>query len=221
MPVKRICAISLVLLASAPTLADEREPEDGIARPDAEDLRHGDLLLSVSGGVWAPSAPFTPAFQELGSLDVGGTAHGHLGFGLGRYLVLGIDGGFAMVPSTDTACAACGATSIDVGPSLAFHPTQGFALDPWVSYGMAYRHTIISLDSTSVNAHALDLMRLAIGADYYPVGLFGFGPYVEVDVGIRDFDAPVSYATVHAGLRVTIDPFQAGTSFTPGVATSR
>ncbi len=200
----------------------EPPPEEGIARPEAEDLRHGHLLLGLSGGVWLPTAPFAPALDELGSLDVGGTAHAHLGIGLGRYLALGLDGGFAHLPSLDTACASCGATSIDAGASLAFHPMQGFAMDPWASVGMAYRHTFLHLEQLpSTSLAAWDFLRLGLGAEYRPVGLFGFGPYIEVDVSVREFAPAIFFAVFQAGLRVTFDPFQAGTSFTPGMASAK
>jgi hypothetical protein len=229
--VKRIVALALLLLAS-PAAADEEEeatesdspaeeldPDAGVARPDADDLRHGHLLLGVSGGVWVPSNPFTPDVDGLGSLDAGGTVHGRIGIGLGRYLALNLDGGFAHVPATNTlSCDSCGVTSIDVGPSLAFHLAQGFALDPWVSYGVSYRNSMLTLPTADDSISAFDFMRLALGADYYPTGVFGFGPYIETDVGVRDFDNTVFYAIFHAGLRLTLDPFQSGTSFTPGVA---
>ena len=219
-----IVAATLLALTAAPATAFAEEevkdtPEDGFAREEAADLRDGHLLLAASGGVFAPSAPFTPAIPELGSLDVGGTAHLHIGYGLGRYLVPTLDVGFARLPALDTECGSCAATTIDAGLSLAFHLTQGFAFDPWISYGVAYRHTLLSLETTESDSQSgLDFMRLAIGADYYPVPVFGFGPYIETDVAFRGFSDPVFFAIFHAGLRVTFDPFRGGTSFAPGVA---
>ncbi len=197
------------------------DPDRPVARPEAADLRGGHWLLSVDGGLWAPSTGIYPTIPEIGIIDAGGTFHGHLGVGLNRYLVLNVvDGGFAYGPSTNSAtdCSSCGLWSIDVGPSLMFHLTQGFAFNPWVSYGLGYRHTILSLDSGNEAVLAMDVAKLAIGGDWYPDPLFGFGPYVETDIGVRTSGQISGYGIFSAGMRLTFDPMGSGTSFTPGVA---
>jgi hypothetical protein len=206
--------------ADGPDSSQADDPDRAVARPDAADLRHGHWLLSVDGGVWAPSMGIYPTIPEIGVIDAGGTLHGHVGVGLGRYLVLNVDGGFAYGPSTNSAtdCSSCGLWSIDVGPSLAFHLTQGFAFDPWVSYGLGYRHTILSLDSGNEPVKAVDVAKLAIGGDWYPDPLFGLGPYIGTDIGVRTSGEVSGYGIFHAGLRLTFDPLGSGTSFTPGVA---
>ncbi len=212
---------------SATAEAEPEDPDRPVARPDAEDLRGGHWLFTVDGGVWAPSTGLyhedtsEPAVDdpELGIIDAGGTLHGHIGWALNRYLVLSfIDGGFAYGPSLEADCTSCGIWSIDVGPSLEFHLTQGFAFDPWVSYGLGYRHTIVSLMSTSESVQGMDVAKLALGGDWYPSPMIGFGPYLEVDIGVRTSGEISGYGIFHAGLGVTFDPFGAGTSFTPGVA---
>jgi hypothetical protein len=227
--VKRIALFALTITCASPALAEDPskpkervfQPEDGFARPDADDLRHGHIRFGVSGGVWTPSSAFAPKLPGLGTLSVGGTVAGQLGVGLGRYLVLGLDGAFAHIPSSDTPCADCGVNTVLAGASLALHPTQGFGIDPWASYGVGYRHLMLTLDNDSNDLSAFDVARIALGADYYPVGLFGFGPYLELDVGLRDLTGQrTSYVAFHAGLRLMFDPFNAGHSFTPGVTES-
>jgi len=202
------------------------DPDEPVARPDAEDLRGGHWLFTLDGGVWAPSTglyhPDATALgaggPELGIIDAGGTLHGHVGWALNRYLQLNLlDGGFAYAPSLNPACD-CGLWSIDVGPSLQLHPTQGFAFDPWVSYGAGYRLTILSLAGAAERVQAMDVAKLAVGGTWYPDPMIGFGPYLEVDIGVRTSGDISGYGIFHAGLGVTFDPFAAGTAFTPGVA---
>lgn len=227
-----IVTLAPCLLAAGAARADEKtdpaaaEPEDPdrpVARSDAADLRAGHWLLSVGGGVWAPSTGIYPTIPEIGIIDAGGTLHGHIGWGLNRYLVLNlVEGGFAYGPSINSnstpPCSSCGLWSIDVGPSVVFHPTQGFAFDPWVSYGLGYRHTILSLDSGNERVLAMDVAKLAVGGTWYPDPLIGFGPYIGTDIGVRTSGEVSAYGIFHAGLRVTFDPFGSGTAFTPGVA---
>lgn len=193
------------------------DPDAGIARADRPDLRGGHVVLRGGGGLWVPSNPFAPGIDELGALDVGGAFHGQVGVGLNRYLVLAATGGLALIPSTNTDCDGCGATSIEAALDLEFHVNQGFSLDPWVSYGMGYRHSILGLAAQEdVTLQAFEFTRIGLGADYFPTASFGFGPYLSVDVGARDLSSPVFYAIFQLGLRVSFDPVAIGTSFTPG-----
>jgi hypothetical protein len=209
-----LCALTLVALP-----ASALEPDEPAERPDAPDLLGGNWLFTVGGGVWTPSSGLLPTIPELGEVPVAGVVHAHLGVGLNRYLVLNIaDGGFAHGPGDSGLCAGCGLYSIDVGPSLVFRPTQGFALDPWVSYGAGYRHNILILDSGNERVLGVDVAKLALGADWYPVSLFGFGPYIATDIGLRTSGKVAGYAIFHTGLRMTFDPMRAGTTISPVTA---
>ena len=197
------------------------DPDRPVARADAEDLRGGHFFIRAGGGVLTPSAAFVPRIAELGAIDVGGGFNAELGVGLNRYLVLGLRGGMALFPAFLGPCADCGVTSIDVGLDIATHFAQGFALDPWASFGAAYRHSIIGLSSRpNVTAHILEFTRLRMGADYFPTASFGLGPYVELDVGARNPSSPSFYAMFQAGLRLSFDPPAIGTSFVPGGETT-
>lgn len=222
-------ATSVILLAApaagadAPTPdppKDDRKltPEDGLPRPDAEDLRTGHWLLSAGGGVWVPSPSFTPNLPGLGTLDAAGSVDLRVGVGLDRYLVLGLDGGYARL--VGATCDGCYGDSFDVGASLAFFVAQGFAFEPWASYGVGYRHTTLSLGAAPTTTfHALEFARLAIGGSYFPVASFGLGPYLGADLGLRNLGgAPVFYAAFDGGLRLTFDPVRIGTTVRPQIA---
>jgi hypothetical protein len=194
------------------------QPEDGLPKPDADDLRAGHWLIAAGGGVWVPSPSFTPGIPALGAFDAAGAVDLRLGVGLDRYVVLGVDGGYARL--VGASCDGCSANSFDVGASLSFFIAQGFAFEPWASYGVGYRHTSIALGGAPGHAfHALEVARLAIGGSYFPIASLGFGPYVGTDLGFRDFGAPVFYAAFDAGLRLTFDPVRIGTTLRPQVAT--
>ena len=203
------------------SVADDRklQPEDGLPKPDPEDLRAGHLLISVSGGAFVPSSAFTPDRPGLGSLDAGGAVGLDLGIGLDRYLLLGLDGGYTRLVGADATCLDCRGDSFDVGVSLSLFISQGFAFEPWASYGLGYRRTSLSLGAAEGESFdALELGRLAIGGLYFPTPSFGFGPYAGVDLGFRDFDLPVFYAAFSGGIRLTFDPMRLGTAVRPQVA---
>ena len=112
------------------------------------------------------------------------------------------------------------------GAAIAYHLAQGFAFDPWASFGVAYRHGFATYDgdavpetvtATDVDYSALDFTRIGLGGTFFPVSVFGFGPYLELDVGVRDFSDPVYYVAFHTGLQVTFDPLNAGTTAAPNL----
>ncbi len=199
--------------AEKPQVGDASQAAASLSQvePDPPDLRAGHWLLSVSGGVWVPTTELVPALPGLGELGVGPTGHLQLGVGLSRHLVLRLEGGAAYA----TGDGDNSAISIDAGGALVYHLSQGFALDPWVGYGLGYRHTLLALSDDDRSVSAFDVARLSIGADFFPAASFGFGPYFEADIGIR---GSVSYGAVHTGLRISFDPMRAGTNLSPTAA---
>jgi hypothetical protein len=205
----------------------QRDPDEGIARPDGEDLRGLHPLIDLGAGVWVPSTPLFPSdLPGFGSPPVGVTANGSLALGLNRYVVLELQGGFAWAPAD---CDGCDAKSVVGGAAIAYHLAQGFAFDPWASFGMAYRHVFLTYQADPATAaageanasdqfSALDFVRLGLGGNFYPAPLFGFGPYIELDVGVRSFSDAVFYAAFHGGLRFSFDPLNAGATATPNLA---
>lgn len=201
--------------AAAPGAAGEAEPTDRAAeQPETEDLRTLHWLFALGGSVLTPTSNLVPRAQ-LGKPEVGGALHGFLGLGLSRHAVLQIDGGAAMFFDTGSLCEDCGATTFDVGAAMVFHLTQGLAFDPWISYGLAYRHSIVSLPDDETSYHAFDFARIALGGDFYPTPSLGFGPYLETDVGFRQDGGALFYGLFQAGVRLSFDPLQSGAQLTP------
>jgi hypothetical protein len=190
------------------------------------DLRTGHWLFGVSGGVWATTSGLADPLVELGGLAAGGAAHAYLGVGIGRSVLLGLEGGIARAGTSPARCDGCGATSIDVGALLSAHLSQGLAFDPWVGYGLGYRHTMLSLGpgagasegAEPTTADGLDFARLSLGGDFYPAAWVGFGPYFEADLGVRPAERTDVYAIGHVGLRLTLDPLRADARVGPRVA---
>ena len=192
------------------------------------DLRGGHVLVQLGGGVaWIPSA-LVPLGTPVADLAVGGSGHLQLGVGLNRFLVLSLDGTVAHAALGGAVCDGCTLTTVGVGLGLEFHPSQAFAFDPWVRYALGYRFTAASADAfsnstpnlpTNLTESALDFAKLSLGGDFYPDPAFGFGPFLELDVGVnRLSDTPQVYGNVQLGLRIAFDPMRAGTVITAGSA---
>ena len=201
------------LLWSSAGLAQD-EGEDGPkGRPDQTDLRSGHLLMYAGGGLWIHDN--LPDQPQLGNILLGPTAQVRVGFGIGRLAVLGLDGGFNHATGD---CPNCGVYSVSGGAFIAAHVSQGFAMDPWVSYGAGIRYNAFQLVAGDKTELSVDVAKLALGADFYPVPSFGFGPYLGLTLGVRRFDEPASYAIFQTGLRVAFDPFRRGTQLSPVIA---
>jgi hypothetical protein len=132
-----------------------------------------------------------------------------VGLGFSGYLVGFVEGGISRA-SGKVGCASCGATSLSAALGLSAHLTQGFAVDPWISYAAGYRDTLLVVDDvpraeSDAPVHGIDFARVATGFDYAPLPWIGLGPYLATDVGVRLFDGAI-YADFVAGLRVTFDP---------------
>jgi hypothetical protein len=127
-----------------------------------------------------------------------------------------------------TTSSTCSGSTYELGLGLVYHPAQGIAVDPWISYGVAFRSTSLTIpavlknvgvlagDATSIQYKGIDVARFAIGGDFYPIPQLGFGPYVEADLGSylwRSGDPTTGtiplgsiYAFFGIGIRVTLDP---------------
>ena len=181
------------------------------------DLRSGQWTISAAGAFATPTSKLLGSSVPAGSLRFGAGGRARLGWGVNRHLNLGIDGGFTrLLPDAD--CEGCGASVIDVGASLQYHVMQGFAVDPWISYGVGYRHILLNAGNVDETLSGIDVARLALGADYYPAPWFGIGPYVGADIGLRDTDESSVYGVFHTGLRITFDPKNRGVQLSPQLA---
>ncbi len=185
-----------------------------------EDLRFGHFVVEVLGGPWFASSSLvgpTPraAVAPLGAPSLGGGAELRVGIGLSRFAVGFVEGAVAHASLDGVSCDGCSVTSASVGVGLSAHVAQGFAVDPWVSFGAAYRHITVAAGDAPLaegsDESAFDFARIGAGFDFKPSPMFGVGPYVSAGFGVRSFEDAVAYADVVGGLRVTLDPSASGT----------
>jgi hypothetical protein len=197
-------------------------PEDGAIRPAGPDERSGHFLLQGRVGYLTP---FGSVATDLGARSVvgGGPAFGaNLGLGLSRYTVLELSGSYAVLSGADR-CEGCSGRSLDLGLGLVYHLAQGIAFDPWIGYGVGYRRATyegsarirgVPLTFSDTAFHGLDVARIALGGDFYPIPQLGFGPYLELDAGTfvsrpAGF-GQTTYGFFQAGIRVSLDPIRRG-----------
>lgn len=197
--------------------AEEYTPEEGLPHPAAPDLRRSHLLLSAGGVVAVPSVNLVPVPAGASAFRYGGGPRGSVGLGLNRHVLLRLDGGASWFRS-GAGCADCRAMSADVGASLAYVLVQGIAFEPWAAYGAGYRYASSEVDGLSETAHGLDVARISLGGDFFPVPSFGFGPFIETDIGVRVSPDTAGYVAFAAGLRFTFDPLRMGTQIAPTIA---
>ena len=118
----------------------------------------------------------------------------------------------------------CKASMIAFGAGVEYHIVDGASIDPWVRMGLGYR--IMRYDfrwdgtDTQRSYSGLDWLHLAIGGDWYPTTVIGFGPYIALDVGTygkRPGSAPpqtsgergsATHTVFSLGLRIAFDPMR-------------
>jgi hypothetical protein len=229
-----------LLLSSGAAFAEEPSEEDldpdaGTRRPAAPDQRSGHVLLHGRFGL---VAPFGSIGDELPSSAIVGAAPAfgaHLGVGVSRGAVLEVSGSYAKLPGASDCSETCSGTSLDLGLGLVYHAAQGIAFDPWVSWGAGYRRAVFEGEAKLLEGysrlpngvyHGLDIARLAMGGDFYPIPALGFGGFVALDLGTY-VDRPqgldgATYAFLQVGVRLALDPLpRPGRSAGKGPATAR
>jgi hypothetical protein len=199
--------------------AEDEDPDAGTKRPASPDWRSGHVLLQGRLGF---SQPYGSVASGLPASRVvsGGPAFGaNLGLGLSRVTVLEASGAYATLPAA-AGCNGCSGKSLDLGLGFAYHIAQGIAFDPWISYGVGYRMATFSGATGTARGpqtfpdapfRGLDIARIALGGDFYPVPAFGLGAFLELDAGTylsRPDDAfgATAYGFFQAGLRLSLDP---------------
>jgi hypothetical protein len=205
-----------------PEAAAKPDPDQGVARAAAEDLRSGHFLLAVAGVVLAPSANVVPGNAQVGQPSVGGGFRAMLGFGVSQHVVLRADGGGGWLSGGDL-CDGCSAASYDVGLGVDYHLAQGIAFDPWIGIGMGYRYGRTAASQPAGgdqidHCSGIDVLRISLGGEFYPLALLGLGPFIETDVGVQVDPGAKAYGVFLAGLRVSLDPMSYATEMQPAVA---
>ncbi|XYI03330.1 hypothetical protein ACMHYB_27630 [Sorangium sp. So ce1128] len=207
------------------TAVDEEEelgPEAGAKRPAAPDERAGHLLLQGRAGYSQPFGSLA-VDQPVSDRVSGGLAFGaNVGIGLSRVTVLEASGSYALL-SAAGGCSGCSGRSLDLGLGFVYHLAQGLAVDPWISYGVGYRRAVLTWSEDPAAGqtapddvfHGLDVARIALGADFYPVSSFGLGVFAELDAGTYlsrpgEGSRAAAYGFFQFGLRLALDPMPRG-----------
>ena len=114
--------------------------------------------------------------------------------------------------------STCRGRTWNLGLGLSYHLAQGIAFDPWVSYGVGYRSLTVDVvlnnelpgGAKSGTFRGVDVARVGLGGDFYPIPSIGFGPYIELDIGTYvDRPGPSDgsvYAFFGLGAQLVFDP---------------
>jgi hypothetical protein len=222
---------------TAPPPESDIDPESGKVRPAAPDERTGHVYTGFGASANGPVGSLGPNTPTQNLAGVGYTLGGFLGVGVGRYGTVQLLGDFTHFSAPLGCSVACSGRSFSLGLGVTYHLVQGLAFDPWGSFGMAYRNSLfgvqapaaVTIDGQSYKAgtlapqsyQGLDVARLALGGDWYPTSWFGFGPFLEVDIGTNLHrpaplvplppnvtEGPRTYGFFQIGLRIAFDPMR-------------
>jgi hypothetical protein len=198
-------------------------------RPAAPDTRTGHVLVTAKAGFVGPAGSFADGLRQSRIVATSPSFGGAIGIGIGRSAVLEVAGEYAKLAASRSCAPSCSGSTFDLGLGLVFHVAQGLAIDPWVSYAVAFRSTSFSIpdsarstgllfsDATSSSYKGIDVARFALGGDFYPIPELGFGPFLEADFGSYFWRPEGSagaappgsvYAFFGLGLRVTLEPMR-------------
>ncbi len=185
--------------------------------PPAPDSLGGHFAAALSAAV---AVPFGGYADDLSTSDLTGVGAGfglELGFGVSRSVVLGLWGQFATL-SAGSECDSCSSRSMAGGAFIRYHLVQGTRFDPWLAAGIGYRFTSIDADAaaepalpeTDPSFSGVEWARLQVGGDWYAFDFLGFGPFLELDMGVfTDRPQATSGNTAHfqflTGMRIALD----------------
>ncbi len=187
---------------------DTEEPELPMT-PPAQDSLGGHLVLGMGAQYLWPFGRVGSAQRQRNLSGDGPAFAVDLGYGVSRQVVLNAWGELATLPEGSN-CSDCKTTSFAVGPAVRFHLVQGLRFDPWLSFGVGYRHTSLDDGSETTSFSGFDWARVRLGGDWYPTRMFGFGPFLELTSG-GYFDRPESAGALRTywqgsiGLRLVLD----------------
>jgi len=188
---------------------DEDEPEPPLI-PPAPDTLAGHVIVSGSVGLVVPFGSFQDGASQTSAVGVGPGFQLDIGIGVSRPVELGIWGQTLNLGDGD--CTSCSLTSHAFGAFVRYHLVQGVRFDPWMSAGIGYRlATLSGLPGGDIDYSGIEWLRLQVGGDWYPFRVFGFGPFLELDMGIYGKRSPGSLgdAAPHwqfwSGLRISLD----------------
>lgn len=206
-----------------PGLAPEEELDEQLrATPRAPDERTGHFFIRGHSDLVLPVGYITTE-GSLEDVFAGGfTAGGTLGVGLSPALELDATGAYGLLGASGD-CDSCAGSVLEIGLGVRAHLVEGAALDPWVRFGVAYRGITVERGEDEVASvlavapgdyHGIDVAQISMGADFFPVKGFGFGPFIAFDIGTNvawadGVDATAEarpYAYFSLGIDITLDP---------------
>jgi hypothetical protein len=170
----------------------------------ARDTLGSHLVIAANAGLFVPGGAFDDTTYQSDKLTLGPAFGADIGYGISRTVVLGVYGQLGL--PGDQACSTCSGSAIAVGPLIRYHLAQGVRFDPWLSAGAGFRRTTLGSEGWA----GVDIVRLALGGDFYAWPALGFGPFAEITVGTY-FDATPKLtshnvnANFTLGLRVVFD----------------
>lgn len=213
---------------SIPTVEVEGEGETGTERKAAPDERKGHLYFGIGATAVGPAGSMGPQTPSTTLASAGFGFTGFFGIGVGRHATVQIFGDRTIFLSPGACTKDCQGRAFSLGLGMTYHLAQGLAFDPWGSFGMAYRDSTFEAvnpanpEGRRVSQHyrGIDWARIAFGGDFYPTPFFGFGPWIEMDLGSSfswpkplvtlspDVNYSRTYAMFQVGIRVAFDPMR-------------
>lgn len=194
-----------------PEPEEDEGPEQPLT-PPAQDSLGGHITVSGSA-LWA--IPFASLEADVDQSEVMSAGPGfglELAYGMSRTVALGAWGQALLLDGSDD-CSGCSTRSLAGGLFIRYHLVQGLRFDPWMSAGAGYRVTTIDPGSEGedVTYSGIEWLRLSVGGDWYAFENFGFGPYLELDMGRYSSRSPdglgdsANHWHFITGARVTFD----------------
>ena len=193
---------------------NDDDPEPALV-PDAKDTLGGHLVVGASAGFVVPWGDLSKGISAA-DLGPGYGFDADLGFGVSRFVVLGVWGQLATYANSPDCGTeprredGCTAMSYAVGPFIRYHLVQGMRFDPWLQAGIGYRSMSVESSSGTADYAGIEWLKLSIGGDYYPLNTFGFGPLIEFETGVfgtrpEGNNGAAAHFSFVAGLRLVLD----------------
>lgn len=179
--------------AADPKAADpnaEIEPEvgEGIRRPEGSDERAGHVYIRVGSGLEIPSGYARSGVPLTDVIGLGVGLDAAFGVGLSPHAEISVEGTYAWMLGASN-CATCGGDHAAVNLGFVYHLARGTAFDPWMRLAMGYRTVEYTGGLGAPKAlvpgrfHGLDFLDLSLGGTFFPVPVFGLGPFLSANVG--------------------------------------
>lgn len=170
--------------------AAEIEPEvgEGVRRPEGSDERAGHVYIRVGSGLEIPSGYARSGVPLVDVIGLGVGLDAAFGVGLSPHAEISVEGTYAWMLAASN-CATCGGDHAAVNLGFVYHLARGTAFDPWMRLAMGYRTVEYTGGLGAPTAlipgrfHGLDFMDLSLGGTFFPVPVFGLGPYFSANVG--------------------------------------